>query len=425
MTRPRAGDAVESLAGARRVLVGEAARRLLRRRLDVLLAEGYALGTCRLRRTKLKPGRKLSAYLDVVVRAEEGAPVSLRPVAATWGDGASRGDAAARLEREAARRGLAAPFARLGAEWPEERLGLEVFPLDADFPRLVEMADPARAAAIVPGAPAEPSVGVVRYRPRQRHVLRYDFGAPEDAVYAKLYRGAAWEEGARAAEAAAALAPATSLRPLSVLRDERVVLWRALAGAPLSRGRRSGRRMGGAGALLRALHRPPAAELPARSFDAEARATRRACEHVGALLPEVGARITSLLERAEDLYARLPAEAPTFVHGDVKLDHLWATPGGIVLIDFDAAGTGDPALDVGKLLADLRWRGWPLEQAALQGYGDAPPARLRRARVWEVLWLVKLAARRTSIVDARWDVRVDGLVTEAEALLDAATRRAP
>ena len=183
--------------------------------------------------------------------------------------------------------------------------------------------------------------------------------------------------------------------------------------------------MAEAGALLRALHRPVGAELPPRPFDDEARATRRACEHVAALLPAVGARVASLLERAEDLYSRLPAEAPTFVHGDVKLDHLWSTPAGIVPIDFDAAGTGDPALDVGKLLADLRWRGWPLEEAALQGYGDAPSARLRRARVWEVLWLVKLAARRTSIVDARWDVRVAGLVTEAEGLLDAVTRRAP
>jgi hypothetical protein len=36
---------------------------------------------------------------------------------------------------------------------------------------------------------------------------------------------------------------------------------------------------------------------------------------------------------------------------------------------------------------------------------------------------VRLAARRTPIVDLRWAERVEALVAEAEGLLDAAARR--
>ena len=64
--------------------------------------------------------------------------------------------------------------------------------------------------------------------------------------------------------------------------------------------------------------------------------------------------MNALLDRARELHERLPQEPPTFTHGDFKSDHVWVAPGGPKLIDFDSCRLGDPALDLGKFLADLQ-----------------------------------------------------------------------
>ena len=53
------------------------------------------------------------------------------------------------------------------------------------------------------------------------------------------------------------------------------------------------------------------------------------------------------------LLAGLPQEEPGFTHSDFKADHVLVTPQGLALIDFDTCSLADPALDVGKFLADL------------------------------------------------------------------------
>ena len=84
--------------------------------------------------------------------------------------------------------------------------------------------------------------------------------------------------------------------------------------------------------------------------------------------------LADLQARIEDLCARLPGEAtalrrawnelerqapplpvtPTFVHGDFGPANLLWSSGQIVVLDFDKCARGDPALDVGNLLAQLR-----------------------------------------------------------------------
>ena len=46
--------------------------------------------------------------------------------------------------------------------------------------------------------------------------------------------------------------------------------------------------------------------------------------------------------------------APSFVHGDFGPANLLWSSGQIVVLDFDKCARGDPALDVGNLLAQLR-----------------------------------------------------------------------
>src|SRR2546428_11981984 len=68
----RAGDVLSARAGLSEVrwaLVDAAPRRALRGALQGLLQDGAELRACRLRRVKLKPGRKLTVHYDTWVRA--------------------------------------------------------------------------------------------------------------------------------------------------------------------------------------------------------------------------------------------------------------------------------------------------------------------------------------------------------------------
>jgi hypothetical protein len=76
-------------------------------------------------------------------------------------------------------------------------------------------------------------------------------------------------------------------------------------------------------------------------------------------------------------------------------------------------GRGDPAADLGKFLADLRWCATAdepvvgaLHEALLEGYGAVPSARLARARAYEGLLHLRMAARRVPIHDPDWAARV-------------------
>ena len=87
----------------------------------------------------------------------------------------------------------------------------------------------------------------------------------------------------------------------------------------------------------------------------EAAATRRAVDHVAALAAPAAARLEALLEDTLTELLELPEEAGHLLHGDFKCDHILVDDDRLVLLDFDRVTIGDPALDVGKFTADLRW----------------------------------------------------------------------
>jgi aminoglycoside phosphotransferase (APT) family kinase protein len=258
-------------------------------------------------------------------------------------------------------------------------------------------------------------------------------------VFAKLYQG---ENSARSfclatqiADWLAARGPGvTALRPAAHLAADALILYPQIAGTPLSRQlRRPAHRVAGwmqqIGAALRALHCAPAtlsSKLATHDFASEVAAIARASEHVHALLPAAGVAIATILDRARDLHDRLPLEPATFVHGDFKADHLWVTQAGLMLIDFDTCRLADPALDVGKFLADLHWWYAINEQPGLEwtqnqfltGYAqDTPPARLRRARLYEALVLLKITVRRVRLFDHKWAARTEQFIRRTEIVL--------
>src|SRR3989441_240177 len=450
------GDA--KLEGVQWVLLSATPRRALRGQLRALLSAPARLGPCRLRHAIFRPGRKLRAYYDARVHMEGTEGYRVRPIAVTWtvdgeADGRQGREEVAEMQAEALRQGVAAPFQQLTAELPEWSMHVQVSPLDARFPQLVRLLDPryvrdmlagARAASGVVSDQAPASrytVTSIRYCPGERHVLRYDSldAAKRGTVFAKLYTG---EEGARAFGVARHVADwlaehgegVTSVRPLAYVAEDGVVLYPELSGAPLSEHLRRpsqgvARFLERAGAALHALHHLPhavAGWLQPHDFAAEVSKKARHTDHIRMLLPSVGAAIDALLDRAREVHERLPQEPPTFTHRDFKSTHVWITPGGQTLIDFDSSDLADPAQDVGNFLADLQLRYAAHNQPGLEhaqerflaGYApSAPEERLVRARLYEAVELVKMT-RHLRPFNRDWASRTEQLIRRAQAVLN-------
>jgi len=430
-------------------LRGAAPKRAIRGAIQGLLEDGATVGACRLRRVKFKPGRKLTVTYDAWIRARN-AHVA-RPVVVVWDRGEGVADDEPQvheLEAEAVCRGLAAPFRRLQARVPELDASVMVSPLDPKLPKLVRLCDPAYVAAILAASAGAPRnayrVLTIRYRPGERHVLRYEPAqvAPGRAVFAKLSRRDA--DVARAFRVATHVADcldasggtARAVRPLACVERDGVILFPEVRGRPLSEALRTGNggvtgHLEAAARALRAIHCAPVRlgeSIAYRDFGTNVEKIRRASEHVMTLRPRTGAWIDRTLERARALYDRLPPESSAFTHGDFKADHVWTSSGRVLLLDFGSCGCGDPALDVGKFLADLDWwsrdsgrRSTLARSAFLAAYGcaaDGGRARLQRAGVYEALFLVMFAAHRVPLHQSGWAERAARLVRRAAGVLD-------
>jgi hypothetical protein len=444
--------------GVRWVIRSAAVKQVLRERLGALAGPAVVLGPCRLRRVKFKPERRIDAHYDVTLTTSSG--MSTRSVAVRWtppehGD-ATRGTTVAACPVGAG----AAPFRELEAVDAALGMHLAVWPFDPEFPQLARLSDAsyvrdALGASLGGGPPVHgsPDVTAVRYRPGERHVLRLDLapvpGEPSAPVtlFAKLYRdGDAGRAGRVATEVAHRLAAApggvTASGPVGRLVDDDTLVYARCTGTPLSHllerpTPRVVQCLHGAGVAVRHLQHAPgalAADLRVHRFPDELRAVRSAAEHIAALLPGAGAAIADVLHRCEQLDRSLPGETAALAHGDFKADHLWLGPAGTTLIDFDSCATADPALDVGKFLADLQWWTVALPGAIpvavardhfLGGYGaDVPAGRLLRARLLEIVVLTKLTARRVVLYDRRWEARTERLVERTAQLLAALERDA-
>jgi len=446
------------IAGVRGVVTGRAAKTALHAALENLTDGAVHLGAARVRRAKFKPGRRLDAYYDV--RVDDHAGARSRAVMVRWTPAADghEGAASAPTSRPDGAEVSGPPFRHLVATEPVLGMRVNVSPFDPAFPQLPYVCDPRHVhdalREIVDqrsarrGAATLPSVTTVRYRPGERHVLRYDVphagGRPTAApwtLFAKLYRAGdaerAWRVATTVSEWLEDGSPGfAAARPLAVLPDDDLLVYERCPGRPLTHWlRRAPSRVDEhlrtVGAGLRRLQRPPgplAADLRVHTFDGEIRAIASTSEHLQVLIPRVGATVRDILDRCGLVHERVPAEPSCFAHGDFKLDHVWLASGEITLIDHDSCTVADPALDVGKFLADLDW--WTTRadrwhdvgkarEAFLVGYGaDAPEERLVRARMYEVLILTKIAARRVMLWDPEWVERTRLLIDRAAELLD-------
>ncbi|MFL5800394.1 MAG: phosphotransferase family protein [Roseiflexaceae bacterium] len=443
----------DGLAGVQWALLDPQPQAVLRDALGALLPDAGMLGDCRLHRAKYKPGRRLTTYYAVAVRDSATGAEHTRQIEVNWRPSAGKDPRGAmpellKLQAEACDRGLTHPFHALLGEVLEWGMYIQVAPLDEGFPQLIRASDPAYVREMLAGADVASAdnyaVTAIRYRPGQRHVLRYD---PADAadrpagdgtVFAKIYNS---DKGARTFGVVTRMAEwldaqgngLTTVRPQAYIAGDGAVLYPYVSGTPLSDllrapGGEPADLLQRAGAALAALHRAPTTlvDLQPHSFAKEIKSITSAGEHVRPLLPEAGAQIAAILERAQALHERLPQEQPGFTHGDFKADHLWVTADGMTLLDFDTCYLFDPAIDLGKFLADLHY--WydryglsgvaEAREQFLAGYGPgASSERLLRAQLYEALVLIKTTVRRVRLFERDWAERTARLIDRAAALL--------
>lgn len=460
MNREDALTGKAGLAGVQWMLRGKPIRRRIHHEVRNLLSPGWVPGYLRLTRVKFKPGRKLSLYFNSPAYSKERELISTRPVAVSWRlDEKISGspESLVSVQDEIIRRGLAGPFDHLWSQSEDANLEVLVSPLDPAFEQLVRLNDPQhvreqldKLAEFSQNPSVDYQITPVRYRPGERHVLRYaaDHRGDAGVMYVKLYKQPA--AALRAARIASRITDwlaaqgglLRGARPQAVFEADAAILYPKILGTPVSRllQRPSPKVLEvlvEAGRGLRSLHDGPpslAADLFENPADKEIQAISRASEHLQVLLPTEYDRIQVTLARATEILSSLPQEPFTFTHSDFKSDHLLVAPGKLTLIDFDTCALADPALDVGKFLADLDYwftmdgiPGSDQAQAAfLSGYAPQPMEdRLARAAVYHTLVLVKITVRRVRLFDRAWADKTARLLQKAEILLNKAVSAQP
>lgn len=300
--------------------------------------------------------------------------------------------------------------------------------LDRHLRGLRKVLDPdqgARSLRRVAGVQPELAAGrmvLLRYKPGRRLVARIDLDGQPRAVL-KVMGAAAFDRALIGATAAMAQGQAPLLGGDSRLR---AILTAWIPGRPVCP-EMTGRApdpsvVGQIGAALAALHGDrfrPAADW---SAEGDAKAVLTAAADLGALDPDLGAQALGL---AADLAARLGRArfTPGLVHGDFSADQVVMAGDRPVILDWDNAGCGDPARDLGSFLARLdaqvadalltRGQADGLGAALLQGYGGAPETLpLHHARALLLLAGEGYRARRSD-----WPARGRALLDRAEAIL--------
>jgi hypothetical protein len=255
--------------------------------------------------------------------------------------------------------GAARPRAGRPVQLPGARAVAVPFPLDADLPALREVS-----------GQLGPAADLLSYLPGRRAVLATadrvaKVAAPSDVRRAHRRQCALWsapDRGFRMAE------------PLTL--DDGVRWERRVAGVGLQSrlGDLSTAELAGLlGTQLAALHglgRPPAleADLPGRgAAELLHRLEHKTLRTVGRALPALSARAAAVVATLRALGP--PVTGPqVVVHGDLHIANLVLDERGLVLLDLDDVGRGDPELDLAlfgsRLLLVALHRGEGLDHAA-------------------------------------------------------------
>jgi glycosyltransferase involved in cell wall biosynthesis/aminoglycoside phosphotransferase (APT) family kinase protein len=257
-----------------------------------------------------------------------------------------------------------------GAYLPDQRCLVELFPADWELPALRPLYEPASALDLMleAGVPVSPgdrlSTEVLTYRAHEACVIVYEGLNGFEAVAkttsesrkAEHVHGVAQMLG-RQLDGAYVGTPAT-YRPKSeryalfMDRAPGLSLHAALAAAGSESARRDALRL--TAKSLAALH-----DVAIEARLKEKRTLPQGLDHARERAARLQFAAPALGRKAEallDAVARFVPEAAvdlTFLHGDFKGTQVLIDGGKLSVIDLDSSCVGDPAVDVGNMMADL------------------------------------------------------------------------
>jgi aminoglycoside phosphotransferase (APT) family kinase protein len=176
------------------------------------------------------------------------------------------------------------------------------------------------------------------------------------------------------------------------------------------------------------IHRA-SSSLPAteHTIEHELAIATRAVDHVGRLASGWRGPIDELVRRLARLSTSTEPVSQVSLHGDLKLDHLHRLGTQLVVIDIDRAGHGEAAIDLGNLLADVRWWGRGLSDelvdhaaaAVGRGYSGAVVGA-PRTRVMEAIGVLRIAGRRPRLASRSWLAETARMLSVADRLVGQA-----
>ena len=420
-----------------------------RKQLPSLLGKPFEFTTCNVQyarcRTYLSPASWHKAFLCVCYEFDV-APArntSYKPM--TYGraylNGRSRDEFAV----------LTAPQ---GAHLvPELDMIVWNFPDDPHLTQLHELLDVTRVTQYFPypnlpfaaDAIIDIKVEVVRYRPEQRCILRYDvaYGPNRDhsVLYAKVF---ADDNGERVfmriqhCHGAASALGVRIARPLGYSAAVRTVWQEELIGTSLTAALDAGNYEAPMTAIGHCLARLHAADLPMQTTvtrDERLADVRKKSSKLAQMLPELADDLEAIIACAQSELPLLPPAQQAVIHGDVHCGQFLITAdGALALFDFDEWSHGDPAQDLADFIVDLQVSQLECDIATVlnrtqsSGVAQALLARYRRSANWrvsdaEIAWharvqLTNKAYRAAIQQEPRWREKVPALVALASRGVD-------
>lgn len=366
---------------------------------------------------------------------------------------AYRVDEHAKLRKDAARPSLAGPLGAGRFVWEQSAILVSVFPNDPRLRALPRLVDPAARARLLKELLPELrdrsdcDVETIRYKPERRYVARlFARGRPDRPIAKlKLYGGGTYTQARTSAERLVSRG-ALRLARLWGRSDRHSILaieW--LDGRLLeelicaSDGQLQ--TLVSVGAALAELHRQQPDGLPRLTRETEAITLVQVAEKVACVCPSLARRSRELAGRLSARIAHAP-DGRTPIHGDFYAKQLLVADDQIAMLDLDQVACGDPALDLGLLVAHLErdvlrgrlapGRVAPLRAALLEGYraagdGTLPPG----IDFYTAVGLLRLAVDPFRNREPEWPARIEAIVARTEALIDgevgvdAARRSAP
>jgi aminoglycoside phosphotransferase (APT) family kinase protein len=288
---------------------------------------------------------------------------------------------------------------------------VEFFPSDWKLPFLARALDPREMAQVFGDSNRLPQIKVSAYYAHRRCILRYRAGSAE--MLGKLYTpGPLVESVSRVMKDVhlqGAIRGLTVPKPLAVVSELLLMEW--LPGVPLNRvieqeepeQAKAAIRL--AAEALSQLHRLRVGSESLRSLESDWERHGQRAGKLGLVAPELAGRVEALREQIKFGLSQFDTHPQVFLHGDYKTSQLLVDGGRIGVVDFDRAGCGDPAIDVGNFMADLHREAVTTGQHFLRDLADEFLAEYQacspeldneleaRARLMQSLALVRMAMR--------------------------------